>query len=144
MPEQGELLPRLRELKRDYLEKAETAERSASPMAGAFGTKGGPADDPCHERYAEALRALLEDCDQAAPQELAGLLGEILAPPARDCPRSAYWMLLAVQGLAETLIPRIDRADARALAERYRRDYPRYQRLPVQKQILRALKQRAE
>lgn len=141
MPECGVQLMRLQELYDGYLEQADKAERSRSPMAGAFGTKGGPADDPCHERFAEDLRALLDGCPQAElrPGELCAMLERIYAPPAKDCPQSAYWMLLAVHGLTERLIPLLDRAEARSLWERYRRDHPRSRLLPVQKKILRML-----
>ncbi len=146
MPEPAERPERLRALIGAYLEEVRAVERSKSPFAGAFGMKGGPADDPCHDRFAAALDALLEEAAEAEPEpsEVRALLEQILAPPPKDCPRSAYWMLLAVQGAAERLVPALNREDARVLLERYRADYPRYQRLPVQTKILRLLDRRAK
>ena len=147
MPEQRDWLQRLRALTEDYRELVAEKERTSSFFAGAFGMKGGPADDPCHERYAMQLKELLEEMLSASPgsEEVRAVLEEIYAAPLRrPCPSSAYWMLLAVHGLTEDAIARLDPADARALWERYRKDHPRHKRLPVQEQILRRLKSAAE
>ncbi|MGX8692275.1 MAG: hypothetical protein ACSW8E_00775 [Clostridia bacterium] len=145
MPERSERLERLRALIRAYLEEVRAVERKKGPLAGAFGMKGGPADDPCHDRFSEALRAMLEDFAQAKPEpaEARALLEQLLALPPEDCPRSAYWMLLAVQGMAEGLIPALDRENARALLERYGKDYPRRLRLPIQKKMFCRLEKQA-
>ena len=146
MPERSERLEGLQELIRAYLEEVRAVERKKGPLAGAFGMKGGPADDPCHDRFTEALRAMLEDFAQAKPEpaEARALLEQLLAPPPKDCPRSAYWMLLAVHGLTEGLIPALDRENARALLERYGKDYQRRLRLPVQQKLFRQLEKQAK
>ncbi len=146
MPEQGERLERLQELYWVYLAEVQAAKDVSSPFAGAFGMKGGPADDPCHDRFVSALRALLEESAQAwpGPGEARALLEQVFAPPPEGCPRDAYWMLLAAQGLAERLIPGLSCEDARVLLERYRADYPKHARLPAQEKILRLLEKRAK
>lgn len=145
MAEREDGLRRLRALTAAYLAEAEEVERSAPLLAGVFGTKGAPADDPCHARYEKDLGALLEEllADGSDPQTLRAALEIVYATPPSPCPRSAYWMLIAVQTLTEHAIPRLDPKDAAALATAYRSDYPRWQRLPSQERIFRALKQRA-
>lgn len=66
------------------------------------------------------------------------------APRQAEVPGSAYWMLLAVQGLGLDLIAKLSPGDAAALAAVYERDYPRRMRSPVQNQVLRELKRRSK
>ena len=58
------------------------------------------------------------------------------APRKHPEPKSAYWMLVAVQGLTRVLIPGLSKEDAAALAARYAEDYPRRERLPAQDELL--------
>ncbi len=141
MSEPAALLPRVKELYAAYLDKTAELERTRSLFAGALGMRGGPADDPCHDRFAEDLRALLDEAAGAGlpSGELRELLALVYAPPEKDCPRCAYWMLLAVHGMSAGLIDQLSPDDARALAERYRKDWPRHRRLPAQDQVCKAL-----
>ena len=72
------------------------------------------------------------------------MLGKLYrAPLDHPEPKSAYWMLVAVQGLTKELIPGLDRDDAAALAGSYEADWPRHTRLPVQDTLLKLLKKTA-
>ena len=53
-------------------------------------------------------------------------------------------MLIAVHGLTNGLIPLLSKDDAAALLETYCKTYRRWERLPVQKNIIRLLKSQAE
>ena len=138
-----ETLQRLRALLEQYREQAAEAERKAAFLAGAFGMRGGPADDPCHDRFAAELKELLEDFarNDPDPGEARAMLETIFTVPETSCPKSAYWMLLAVHNLTGPAIACLRPEDARALRERYRSDYPRHRRLPAQENVLRWLKQ---
>ena len=93
MPEQNEALVRLRTLYEAYLDKTAAVERSQKFGAGWFGLKGGVADDPCHDRFADELRAYFEElaqsgADSAAVREVMEYV--ISAPQKADAPRAAY------------------------------------------------------
>jgi hypothetical protein len=139
-------LARMERLTEDYLADAEKLERSRRPNE-LFGLKFGPSDDPLHERFARDMAELMrafaaEEPDSAALREvLKKLLSTAKANPE---PRSAYWMLIAVQGLSKELIPGLSREDAAALAKDYESAWPRHSRLPVQDDVLRALKKAAK
>ena len=147
MPERSEALVRLRALYEAYLDKTNALERDRKPGAGWFGLKGGVADDPCHDRFAEELHTYFgalaaSGADSAALREIMEYV--ISAPQAADAPRAAYWMLIAVQGLTQPLLPLLSSADAQAVGESLDKLFPRSKRLPVQDKLLRELRKRAK
>ena len=132
----------LEKLYGEYLETVEGLERSRKFGEGMFGFKGGPADSPCHDRFAEDIKALLDDFAGRQPPSAAtrGMLEYIYeAPKKHPNPKSAYWMLIAVQGLTRELIGALGKEDAAALAERFSEMYPRYEQVPVQIELLKDL-----
>ena len=140
-------LQRMEEIYEDYSAEAWEYERRRKPTDGLLGMKGGPADDPSHDRFAKALGDCLAEFAAAAPDSASvrAVLERLYAPPDKGAvTQSAYWMLIAVQGLQTGLIDSLAGEDARALCERYAGDYPRWQRLPVQKKIFAALKAKAK
>lgn len=139
-------LSRVEALYHDYIHTAEELEINRPLGAGLFGLTPGPADDPCHERFARELEELLKEYCAASPAsgETAALLRFLFtAPDAHREPKSLYWMLIAVQGLGMQAAQFLNQADAAALAEEYAERYPRRERLPVQKQMLKTLERLA-
>lgn len=135
----------IRSLYETYLDTVETLERNRKPGEGLFGLTKGPADDPCHDRFIEDLTAAIKDYAEQMPTsaELAETLNYMYTVPlAYKELRSAYWMLIAAQGLSLDLIAGLDPADAAALFQSYGKAYPIWERLPVQRQVLTALKAR--
>ncbi len=136
-------LSRLEALIRDYTDQVQELERNRKIGDGLFGLRPGPADNPCHDRFAADVKKLLDDCRDTAPDsgECAALLRRLFtaAEPWREL-KSAYWMLIAVQGFGMDLVDRLNHADAAALAEHYAAQYPRHERLPVQDKILKKLR----
>ena len=138
-------LSRLEALYNDYIGIVRELERKRKPGEGLFGMRSGPKDDPCHERFAADVKKLLQDFRDTSPgsEECAALLRYIFTvPEAWREPACAYWMLIAVQGFGKELIDRLNHADAAALAELYAAQYPRYERLPVQAELLKKLRTR--
>ena len=147
MPERGNFLSGLRERYRSYEETVEELERNRKFGEGMFGMKGGPADNPCHDRFAEELRGVFADYAAGRPDsaEVREVLDFVFNEPvAYRGPQCAYWMLTAVQGLTDVLIPLLSREDAAALAASYGKRYPRWKRLPNQDQLLAKLKKASE
>ena len=143
MPERNEALVRLRELYESYLGEVELLELNRKPGAGIFGLKGGPADDPCHDRFAETLCGFYEGFAAQKPESAA--VKELMAyactlPTVRREPRTAYWMLIAVQSLTQELIGLLTPQDAGELAALYEKSFRRHERMPSQIKLIRALK----
>lgn len=140
-------LSRLEALYHDYIDTVRELERNRKLGDGLFGIKPGPADDPCHDRFAADAEKLLKEFGDTSPasEDCAAVLRYLFtAPEAWQELTSAYWMLIAVQGFGADLIGYLDPADAKALAELYSAHYPRQNRLPVQNKILKELKRRAD
>ena len=135
-------LEEIRRLYGEYLAEAREAEAKLRPLDGVLGFGHKSSDDPCHERFAEALEALLKAAAEEGVDsgELREMLAYIYrAPKENREPLAVYWMLLAVHGLTPELAGKLCREDAEALWEEYRAAYPRRERLPAQKKALSAL-----
>ena len=144
MREQAERsMQQLTALYENYLDEALKVELARKPGEGIFGIGKKPSDDPCHDRFTENLKKLLEDFRAGGPE--SGEVREALryiyrAPKEHPEPKTSYWLLIAVQSLTKELISLLNREDAAALAKEYTGIYKRWERLPIQKQILDALK----
>ncbi|MBR6839172.1 MAG: hypothetical protein IKM82_01120 [Oscillospiraceae bacterium] len=139
-------LSRLEALYNDYIGIVRELERNRKFGDGLFGIRPGPANDPCHDRFAADAEKLLKEFGDTSPtsEECAALLRYLFtAPEAWRELTCAYWMLIAVQGYGIDLIGYLEPADAKALAEILSAAYPRYIRLPVQEKLLKRLKQQA-
>lgn len=145
MPETREPSARLRALYENYLAEAETVEKNRKLGAGWFGMKGGPADDPCHDRFAETLRSYFEELSGAPSEFIREELAYVYtAPRDNPNPRAAYWMLVAVQGLTQPLIASLTPQDAGTLAELLEKTFRRSERMPAQIKLIKALKAAAK
>lgn len=134
------ILEKVRRLYESYLEQAHQAERDRKPLEGVLGF--GPRTSPCHNRFAKALETLLKaaDGENMASGEVRVVLEHIYrAPKENREPSAAYWMLTAVHGYTLELIGRLNREDAEALWAEYHGAYRRWERLPMQNQVLSAL-----
>ena len=135
-------MQQLTALYESYLDEARKVELSRKPGEGIFGIGKRPSDDPCHDRFTENLKKLLEDFRAGGPEsgEVRDVLRYIYrAPKEHPEPKTAYWLLIAVQSLTKELISLLNGEDAAALAKEYTGIYKRWERLPIQKQILDAL-----
>ena len=147
MPERCETLIRLQGLYEAYLKEVALLELNRKPGAGIFGLKGGPADDPCHDRFAETLKGFYEEFAAHSPEsaDVRQLMEyACTAPQGKDIPRTAYWMLIAVQALTRPLTALLAPADARAVAELYEKSFRRSERMPVQIKLIRELREAAK
>ncbi len=130
----------------NYLDKVDYLEKNKPFGAGIFGMKGGPADDPCHDRFAEDLADLLGRLaeNKPEPSEVQDTLRKIFFEPKKHVNlRAAYWMLLAVHSMTLDLIGLLPGEAAGELLREYCKEYPRWERLPVQKKVIDSLKKQS-
>ncbi len=130
-----------------YFEQVRAAKKRLKLADGLFGMGERLANAPCHDAFMEALRAFLEGKEvKEDPGQICQVLDYIYRAPFAypDVHPSVYWMLLAVQGLTQPVITQLRPEDAQALYLWYQKAYPRRERLPVQNQVLEALKRQGE
>ncbi|MCR5575607.1 MAG: hypothetical protein K6F56_01210 [Oscillospiraceae bacterium] len=136
-------LARLEKLYADYLKTVQDLEDNRKLGEGIFGLKGGPADNPCHDRFAADLGGLLEEFVRQEPDsaEARAVLEYIFDASSRfPKPRTANWMLIAVHTLTGPLIDRLSSEDAQALHAAYTARFKRWERLPNQVELIKHLK----
>ena len=129
-------------LYRTYLEQAIRAEENRKIGEGLFGIGKKPADDPCHTQFIDSLQTALDTYADSSPAsaDIKEVLSLVFRFPTEHCePASAYWMLLAAHGTVFKLIPLLSPSDAAELASEYGKLYRRWERLPVQKDVIKAL-----
>ncbi len=123
-----------------YQEDLDALAASLRPGDGVFGFGRVPGNDPCHERFDAKVAALAgRYADGGEEAELAGLL--LRCDSELSLPVYAQGMLIAIQRHALPLIPCLGADEARELTRWYEKQYPFYRRAPIQKDILKALKQ---
>lgn len=137
------LAQELNQLLREYDGEIRSLQKNRRFFDGLFGMGGSAANAPCHDRLDRAVEEL---CGRAAEEtaeapERAELVREILQAQGRwQGPEYARLMLAALQRHTLGLIPLLEAGNRATLLAWYEKEYPRRKRLPVQDQILKALK----
>lgn len=126
-----------------YLLQVEKLLADANPADGLLGMGKAPQHDPCHEdfdRHVETLFAAAaeDELSTGAAAELAAAL--LFAEDATSLPDCARWMLIAAHRHSQRIIPFLSPEVAAELHARYSKIYPFYQRLPIQRELLKALR----
>lgn len=137
-----EALEQVRQLYEDYLTAIQQLEANRKIGEGLLGFGKGPADHPCNDRFVSGLEtALGELARQPDGGQILPVLEYIYEFPLdhREV-KTAYWMMLAVHGLTPELAGRLTAPEARTLEAWYQEHYPSRDRLPVQEQVVKALK----
>ena len=129
----------------DYRQDLDNYQRTHRPTEGLLGFGRSIKDDPCHERLDERVgKSVGEMCGLAPSPEDAERAVRLLLfrPDFETWPLSAQWMLRAVERHSLPLIQYLSPESAAAIYREYGDRYRRWERLPVQKTILKALKSR--
>ena len=135
----------VKKLYEEYIAEAEKLERDRKPTDGLFGMGKKTSDDPCHERFANELEAVLKSMTDSKPEpeKVYEVLDYIYRmPDEHKEPITVYWMLSAVHALTIELIALLDKNYAEKLYTQYRKAIPRWKRLPVQKKVCSELDKR--
>ena len=141
------LLSALEQAFADYRRDLERYEQKKNPLGGLFGVGSSLKDDSCHDRLDERIEKTVGEMSALppSPEDAARGVGILLKPQdGTPWPLAAEWMLRAIERHTLPLVPFL----APEAAESFRRDYAaRYKpwdRLPKQKEVYRALRDRAK
>ena len=133
----------------EYVQFCRELEAKTGPVSGilrVFGLNRKPANDPGHENFYNEMKAALEEvCGEAPDPDTAASVLDVIFQARTlyaDEPVSPY-MFIAVEGAAAGLFPFLSKEKAEELYLQYKADNPRHLMVPVQKDILKALKEAA-
>lgn len=138
-------LEQLEQIYREYEEKLSQAVAKAPVFAGAFGMGDDPRKDACNQIFYEQVgqwAAAFRESDPTA-REAAQAANWILEYPARHRGSGTYWMTYAAQKHVREFLALVEPNEAEKIRVEFVRLYPKNDRLPVQKEVLRALADRA-
>ena len=138
-------LEQLEQIYREYEEKLSQAVANASVFAGAFGMGDDPRKDACNQIFYDQVAqwaAAFRESDPTA-REAAQAANWILEYPARHRGSGTYWMTYAAQKHVREFLALVEPNEAEKIRVEFARMYPKNDRLPVQKEVLRALADRA-
>lgn len=129
-----------------YFDELKRLAAERKPGDGLLGFGKRPDSDPCHNRFAGELEEALDAVAAGAPSSgtVRTVLRYIYEGPLVHADNAlAYWMLLAVHGLTDRLIPCLTLEDAAELSVWYAEAYPKRVRLPAQKRLAAQLRKQA-
>ena len=139
----SEYVVKYREIIEQYIEALAEADKHRKPGSGILGIGPGPGDDPCHMAMDEQVAALTAEMaeNETDPAVIGELVKAILeAEQSRKWPEAAKWAVLATQRHTIPLITGMNQSDRKDVLAWFEKAYPRRLRMPIQKQIINALK----
>lgn len=141
-----EMVEQLKERYEKYVRDVEQAMAKAKPTDGLFGWGEDPKNDPFHMAFYADVEAWVKAFRDSAPEQAAAYeaVRFMLKAPAVHRQESAFWFMYAVQGHCRELIALLSSAQCAGLRELYDENYPKRDRMPVQKDVYKLLKKGAE
>jgi len=139
------MVEKLKDIYSRYTEAAAKVYSNAKPMDGVWGWGDDPRKDPCHMAFYEAAEEWTAEflADGPGKEEAFTAVKFLLETPDAWRDSHCFWFLFAAQGFSRELIPLLDRAQCALLLEWYDKTYPKRERLPVQRDVYKALKKGA-
>ena len=140
------MLTSLEAIYTNYVETLTKVRKSARMFDGFFGLGKDPKKDPCHQAFYDAVGVWVEEfiaAEHTQEQVLAVALFLVEKPvPYRE--RECYWFMFAAQGHMKPIIPLLSKESCQTVHDRLEGCYKKYDRMPLQKELLKTLKKNAK
>lgn len=136
----------LKEIYESYIQKVAKVMKNASAVDGLFGWGDDPRKHPCHMEFYEAVEDYLQQLLQNSPSEDAVFeAADLIIRTAADHKgKATYWYMFAAHGLCKDLVSLMTPVHCAGLRDFYDDNYPKIERLPVQRDLYKLLKKRAK
>ncbi|MBQ9252996.1 MAG: hypothetical protein IJ188_10220 [Clostridia bacterium] len=136
-------IAQLNRVLKEYQDEVQKLQKGKRMFDGVMGLGNHPGNAPCHEIMDRQVEALCGQATDAVETEgISELILRIFQAQGEwQGPEYARLMLAAIQRHTLPLISRLPAEEKEMLRRWYEQAYPRRKRLPVQDQILAALKQ---
>jgi len=140
------MMEQLKNLYTEYAQKVKEVRKAARPFDGVFGFGNDPRNNPCHEEFFAAGGQWAEQFAAAGPDQAQLLEAAlfILEEPLQYKDRECYWYMFASHASLKPLIGVMTPETAAQVLSRFRELYPKRDRMPLQKQLLKALEKAAK
>lgn len=140
-----EMVGQLKERYEKYVQDVAQVFAKAKPADGLFGWGDDPKNDPCHMAFYEDVEKWVKAFQAAQPEQAAVFeaVRFMLETPAAYRGENCYWFMYAAQGLCRELIPGLSGQQCAGLRNFYDDNYPKRDRMPVQKEVYKLLKKGA-
>lgn len=131
----------LQGLYEDYHQQVKKVRRAARAFDGIFGLGNDPRNDPCHEAFYRSVGTWVEELIAAGPDQaqLMEAAVWIVEGPSAYKDQESYWYMFVCHGYLKPLIPLLSSENCRILQARFEEMYPKRERMPLQKEILKLL-----
>lgn len=138
-----DMMEQLRQRYEQYQQDAREAVRKANPWDGMLGFGNDPRRNPCHERFYADVEAWTEEFLRRGPSaaEAAEAVRWMLQAAQEHRDEVTFLYLFAAQGHARKLIPLMAAEDCGMLQDWYDGAYRKVERMPVQQEVYKLLKQ---
>ena len=126
----------------DYRRDVENYEQKRKPTDGLFGFGHSLQNDACNDCFDKSVEQAVTGLVNAGPssEDAERAIRILFSQDMQTWPLAAQWMLRAVERHGIPLVPFLTPAAAAVLQKEYAGRYRPWERLPVQKQLLQALK----
>ena len=139
------MLQKLFEIYDHYDQVLHKVLEEASITDGLFGMGDDPRNNPCHIAFYEGVEKWVAEFCQGEPDNTAAFEAaeQIITAAAKKRGDPSFWFLFAAQGHAKPLIAKLTTHQCAELRGFYDDNYPRLERMPVQKEVYKLLKKGA-
>ena len=126
-----------------YREEAEMVRKNRPFLEGVFGVGSASKDHPCHTVFLETVEKWVSAVVQEGNTEKAEFgLRYVVCTSEEDKEAFSYWTMFAAHGLARPLVDLVSPQCAGEMRRWYDEKLPRWERLPVHKDLYKKLKKR--
>ena len=136
-------MEQLKAIYEHYLETAEQVRKNRPFLEGVFGVGSSSKDHPCHTEFLEAVEKwALQTAQEGSTEKAEAGLRYIVCTSEENKESFAYWTMYAAHGLARPLVEWVSPQVAGEMRAWYDENLPRWDRLPVHRDLYKKLKKR--
>lgn len=141
-----EFLNQLKEYYEKYDAKALKVKQETKGFGGILGMGEDPRNHPCHVEFYEGVEQMVREFLASGPvsAEVAAAARFILEAANVRREAQSYWFTYAAQGHVIPMIPYMNAADCKALADWYDGVYTKLERMPIQRELYKKLRKAAK
>ena len=126
-----------------YMEEAEAVRKNRPFLDGVFGMNSASKDHPCHGTFLETVEKwVTEVVQEGNTQKAEEGLRYVMRTSEDHKDAFSYWTMFAAHGMVRPLVELVSPQTAGEMRAWYDEKVPRWERLPVHRELYKKLKKR--